>query len=286
MSIVNFIPEIWSDNLKEKLYTASVMAARCTTQWSGAIANVGDTVNIINVVSVTTIPYAPGTPLVYGDLSDEVTQLVVDQADVFSFKVDDIDKRQSIPGLVEQATESGGKKLADDVDNYIFSLVDASGEVGSTVDATSATGAYGAFDAASAGDYISAVSVAFDEKNVPQDGRWGVISPRTYAVIKRAKIGEVQSESTFDTGELIEIDGIRLYKSNNVPNTTLDTGIKNVFGQGPAIAFANQLTVVEAIRLADSFADGVRGLNVYGAKVVSKDLLVLMNTDLVEAVEE
>lgn len=277
MAISNFIPEIWSDSINETLKKAQVLGKLCTQRWSGELSQKGDTVNILGVTTGAVASYDPSGTLVYGDLSDTSAKLIVDQADSFSFGVDDIDKTQTLPGLVEAATTDYAYKLSDAMEQYIFGLADTSAEVGTLLDYTD--DAY--LTVANISAAIGAVVVAMDEANVPSNGRWGVVSPAVYNLVVLAEIASLQSESAWGTGEAATCQGITLFKSNNVVKTTSTTGVKNLFGQGEAIALANQLNEIEAIRLQDAFRTGVRGLNVYGAKVVNKERLVILDADLV-----
>lgn len=279
MAIANFIPELWSDSINVALRKSQVLGALCTQSWSGELKSIGDTVNILGVTTGAVSAYDPTDTMSYGDLSDTSTKLVVDQADKFAFGVDDVDKMQSIGGLVEQATSDYAYKLVDAMEQYIFGLVDSAAEVGSLIDYTDSGDAI--LTKANVLEAIGKVAVALDEANVPNEGRWGVVSSAVYNLIVQAEIGTLLSESAWKTGEAVSVMGITIFKSNNVPSTSSTLEIKNLFGQGPAIALANTITEVEALRLESAFRDGIRGLNVYGAKVVNKERLVILDTDLV-----
>lgn len=279
MAIDNFIPEVWSDSINVALRKNLVFARLCTTKWSGDIANVGDTVNILGVTTGSVATYDAGATLSYGDLSDSKTQLVVNQADAFAFGVDDVDAIQALPGLTEQAASDYAYKLADKMEQYIASLADTSAEVGGYVDYN--TAGSGILTTSNVLTALGEVVVKLDEANVPSVGRWGILSPAVYNIVVQAQIANLQQETVWGSGEAMNVMGLTLFKSNNVVKTDATTDIKCLFGQGDAIAFANQLVKVEALRLESAFRDGVRGLNVYGAKVVNKSQLVILNVDTV-----
>ena len=280
MAVSNFIPELWSDSINVALRKSQVLGGLCTQRWSGELSKQGDTVHILGVTTGSVATYNPAGTLSYGDLSDTTTDLTVDQADAFAFGIDDIDKAQSLPGLMETATSDYAYKLSDALEQYIFSLVDASAEVGSYVDYNAAGS--GPLTTANVEAALGEVAVALDEANVPSAGRWGVVSPKVYDIIRRAEVAALRSENAWKiNGSSLEVAGFVIFKSNNVPvGDSTSEDIKNLFGQGDAIALANTITEVEAIRLESAFRTGVRGLNVYGAKVVNKGRLAILNADV------
>lgn len=279
MAINNFIPEVWAQSINQSLRKALVMAPLCSTRWSGEITQAGDTVHILGVTTGSVSSYTKdSTTVSYSSLSDSTTDLVIDQSDYFAFSVEDVDKVQMIPGLMEQAVSDYAYKMADAIDQYILSLADTSGEVGSYVDYN--TAGDGPITVSNVLQALGEVVVALDEANVPSEGRWGVVSPAVYNIIQRAEIGTIGTAERWEAREALNVLGLSIFKSNNVPSATSTTDIKNLFGQGDAIAMAQQLNEVEALRLEGKFADGVRGLNLYGAKVVNSDRLVILNADV------
>lgn len=287
MAITNFIPELWSPAILQNLRTTLVYGNLLNRNYEGQIENVGDTVHITSFGFPATRSYTKNSDISYDLLSDATRALVVDQADYFAFTVDDVDRRQALPGFVDQATSDAGYKLALDVDEYVAALLDASAtSAGADVSISSASAPNDMYD-----KVIVPLRTALKRADVPQAGRWLVVPPELYALLLRdsrfIKANESASPSTLRTGIIGGNDGdadfppgtagwvggiagFDVFESNNVPlKTPGDAGHWSVMaGSSMAGTFADQILETEAIRLQAQFGDGIRGLHTYGAKVV------------------
>jgi hypothetical protein len=256
-------------------------------------------------VSIST--YTRGAVVTPQDLADDEIQLTVDQAQAFAFKVDDIEERQSHVNFEALATSSGAFSLKRNYDkNVLQAMIDGAGIKGASgsveTDANLGTsGTPHTMAGSDAGDeavqIIALMARHLDQADVPEENRWFVAPPRFYETLYKAgaKIAEVQvtgdDQSPMRNGMLTaqKVMGFTLYKSNALrqsadATTTTDmvslsgvaTGENIVLaGHMSSTATANSIAKTEVIRDPDSFADVVRGLHVYGRKVIRPEGLVL-----------
>lgn len=263
MAYTNFIQTIWSARLNENLKKSLVYGNIVNHDYEGEIAGQGSTVKINTMGAVTIGDYdktkGVGEP---EELDSTQTNLTIDKAKYFNFKVEDVDKVQTNVNLVDAAMKEASYGLADVMDSYIAGLytgVDANNTIGN--DTTPIVP-----DKNSAYDYLVDLLTKLDEANVPKQGRF-VIVPSWYAgLIKKDSRFTVKTD-ILTTGSLGVIDGASILESNNVPNTT-GTKYKIMAGYNGAISFAQAINNVEAYRPEKSFSDAVKGLQLYGAKLI------------------
>ena len=123
MAITNFIPTIWSENLASALEKKYVAVSHCNREYEGEIKNMGSVVKICGVGNITVGDYTKDTDMSNPQtLSDTVTELTIDQAKYFNFQIDDIDKAQCTPRLMEAAMKVAASSLANVADRYVYSL--------------------------------------------------------------------------------------------------------------------------------------------------------------------
>jgi hypothetical protein len=257
--------------------------------------------------TVTISAYSRGSVVTPQDLTDDEIQLTVDQAQAFAFKVDDIEERQSHVNFEALATSSGAFSLKRNYDkNVLQAMIDSAGIKGAsgTVETDSNLGTSGTpvtVSGSDAGDDVvnlmALMARKLDEQDVPEENRWFVAPPRVYQNLYAAgaKIVEVQvtgdASSPLRNGLVTnqKIMGFNLYKSNALrqsadATTTTDMVTLSGVGTGENIvlaghisgmATANSIAKTEVIRDPDSFSDVVRGLHVYGRKVIRPEALCL-----------
>lgn len=270
MAITNFIPEVWAAQLLSSLKKSLVYAQPgvANRNYEGEIAESGDTVRITSISRPTIATYTKGsTSIVPEQLTDAQRTLVVDQAKYFAFEVDDIDLRQARAGgaLMDEAAVEAAYGLRDVADQYVAGLytgVDAGNALG-TVSITSAALAYtGLVD----------LKVKLDEANVPTEGRYAVIPPWYHGLLlENDKFVRVDASGTSEglrNGIVGRAVGFDILVSNNAPS--LNAGDDSIVQAGypGAISYAEQIAKVEAYRPEDSFSDALKGLHLYGAKLV------------------
>lgn len=272
MSIQAFKPEVWSAQLLVELRKALVYAQPniVNRDYEGEIQERGDTVHISGIGDPTISDYEPGDTLTYEDVSDAGTTLLIDQAKRFSQKLDDIDRAQALGDPMVQVMNNAAYGLADKADQFVASLytgvasANMVGSTGSPVNTyTTATDAYD--------KVLAPLRTKLTKASVPTQGRYVVVSPEfTESLLKDSrfiKVNESGSEDGLRNGAVGRAAGFDVLESNNVPNPTSDYQAI-IAGYPGAISYAEQIIKTEALRLQTTFADAVRGLHVYGAKLV------------------
>lgn len=267
MAITNFIPEVWSAALLKALRDrlTYAQAGVINRNYEGDIARAGDTVHITNFTDPSVRDYTKNGTITWDTLTDDGQTLVVDQADYFAFKVDDIDKRQALSGFVEETTTGASYNLAAKADEYVSGLMvaGATNDLGAVTVSSSDPDAY---------ELLVGLRTALTRSNTPADGRFVVVPPELYAVLLKddrfIRYDASNTEGGLRNGIVGRAAGFDVIESNVVPSTGTETVVFDVVaGHGIATTFAEQIASTEAMRLENTFGDGVRGLHLYGAKV-------------------
>lgn len=276
MAITRFKPEIWSAKLlvawrKELVYAGPGMVNR---DYEGEISQAGDTVRITSISDPTIGTYVPNvTTVTPEELTDAQRTMVIDQAKYFAFKVDDVDKRQAAGNVMPEAMSRAAYKLADQVDQYIAGLytgiqaANVLGSTGSPINTfTTVTDAYD--------KVLVPLRTRLKKANVPTAGRWIVASPELMASLlldpRFIKVNESGTSEALRNGLVGRAAGFDILESNNVPVPSGDTQVI-IAGTNAAISFAEQINKTEAYRPESSFSDAIKGLALYGAKLVRPD---------------
>ena len=284
----NWAPAIYSQKVQKFFRRASVVEDITNTDYAGEIENFGDTVNIIKEPSITVNDYARGQTVNTETLADDQIQLTVDQGSYFAFKVDDIEERQSHVNFEALATSSGAYALKKNYDFNVLKAIyeGASTSVGNTgTDGTPIDG-----DAAvdTLTDIMSAAKTVLDGNDVPEENRWFVAPPAFYQQLRKAGAKVVDqsvmadgSASAMRNGMITDrpLFGFKMYTTNSIAvssgsaaNKTFGSAGSNEFaflyGHQGAVATANHIAKTELIRDPDSFSDIVRGLHVFGRKIL------------------
>lgn len=270
MAITNFIPTVWSENLLTALDKKYIGVANCSRDYEGDIKNQGSVVKICGVGEITVSDYTKDTDMSAPQaLDDTVTELVIDQAKFFNFQIDDVEKTQCTPKLMEAAMKSAAAAVADQADKYVYSLY---GSAASTV----------YHDDLNDGKLVDSILRARQilyENNVSDSTEVVLeVSPMVASVLLKEKLALGNNE-VLDNGYLGSIAGCKIFVSNNIVKTTTDMGdikYKCMMRTTRAIAFAEQISEIEAYRPEKRFADALKGLHLYGAKVVyPKEMVTL-----------
>lgn len=268
-SEVNFIPEIFSKLLQAKFYSASVLPAISNSDYEGEISGQGDKVTIRTVPAVTINDYA-GT-ITTQELTTAKVELLIDSAKYYSFKVDDVLAAQADINLLEAASNDAAEGMRVAVETDVLSSVVADATtIGSQTTITTSN---------ILGEILS-LAKSLDELNIPEEGRFIVLSPEFISMLKQTELRQAyltgDAESPLRNGRVGMIDRFTVYQSNMLytPASGTDATYTHVLAGHPkAISFASQFTNTETIRLESTFGDAVRGLKVYGSKVVVPDCL-------------
>ena len=276
MSIRRFVPEIWAAELLVALEKSLVYGGLVNRNYEGEIAEAGDTVRITSISDPTIGTYSANvTSVDPEELTDAQRTLVVDQAKYFAFFVDDVDKRQAKGNVMTTAMERAAYKTADVIDQYIASLytgIQAANLVGTSgAPINTFTAPTDAYD-----KILVPLRTKLAKANVPTTGRWVVATPEMMGSLlldaRFIKANEAGTDSALRNGFVGRAAGFDIYESNNAPNPSSDTQVI-LAGNNSAITFARQISQTEAYRPEKKFADAVKGLTLYGAKLVRPDSL-------------
>ena len=278
-----FIPVIWSGKLVEKFYDATVFGEIASTDYEGEIKSMGDTVEIRTTPTLTINDYKIGQNLDYEQPTSPAVELAIDKGKYFAFSVDDVDKMQADIDIMDDWAGDGGEqmKIAVDTDLLanVYSDVDAANS-GLTAGLNSSSYNLGVsgtplgLTKTNILDHIVDLGSVMDEQNIPESGRWLVLPAWACGMIKKSDLKDASlagdGSSILRNGKVGMIDRFTLYMSNNIATTT--DGAYTVFnciaGHKAGLTFAAQMTKMETLPNPSSFGQLIRGLNVYGYKVI------------------
>lgn len=287
MAIANFIPEIWSARLLVTLRKSHVAAGLVNRDYQGEIKRAGDTVHITNLTAPTIGTYSEHTDITIEDVDDGTQALLIDQQKYFAFEVDDVEKAQAAGNILEPQLDAAAYGLRDVADKFLLDLL-ADGVQGTAND-------LGTVDISGTGgnalvyDSIVDLGVTLDESNVPDEGRFVVVAPSLHGRLLKddrfVAAGDEAGAAARASGYIGRVNGLEVYKTNNMPAVTdvNATGGAAIAGYRGAATYAEQILSVEAGRMEKRFADFVKGLHVYGAKVTRPSGLATVEFDATAA---
>ena len=293
-----FVPTIYSAKMQAKFYAASVVPAIANHDWEGEIANFGDKVIIRKIPTINIFDHVVNADLPVQDVSDESITLLIDKAKGYNFNVTYVDEYQSDLAIIEKLTEDAAMQMKVAVDQSVLQSVYSDVATANTIGYNSGV-VVGNTTAISLATITSpsspiyggaiapliAAGQALDQNNVPRDGsRWAVINPAWASALKQSDLKQVlitgDDKSPLRNGLLGEIDGMKIYVSNNLLNAnTASSGspCKCLVGHSSALAFASQFQKPEMLPNPRTFGTLVRGLNVYGFKTTKAEAMALVN---------
>lgn len=304
-----FIPTLWSSKLNAKFYTASTFADIANTNWEGEISGIGDKIVINNIPDISIQKYVPGAGLTYQVPTPSTIELQIDQGRYFAFQVNDLLDMQSKPKLMDTFSNDASMqmKVAIDSDCFYRSFLNgAAANKGATAGKNS--GGYNLGTEGSPVQITGGSSLALltkmagvlDEQNIPETERFLIIDPVTRQDLMQSNLAQAQmmgdGQSMVRNGKIGAIDRFTTYVSNNLPRLAANgtnwisgdgsdtslTATTNankrrvlIAGHKSAISFASQMTKMETVRNPYDFGDYVRGVNVYGLRVVKPESLAI-----------
>lgn len=309
ISVLAFKPQIWSKVILAALQKNLVFGgpAVVNSDYEGEISGPGNVVHITQFGDPVITAYTPNSTLTYQALSDAGLDLNIDQANSFSFSVDDVDRRQAAGDMQSYLEERASYKLADTADQYIASLytgcsptniLAGSGSAANSLSATSTAGD----NAILVGPYLPTTNpadfytkvilplkVRLTQANIPMAGRYLLVPAWAEALLEQTQafvaVTDLRGEASqvFQNGMIGRAGGFDIYVSNNsiqFGSSSIGTGVTVgtsqyvvQAGHPMALTYAEQIVQVEALRLQTTFADGVRGLHVFGGKLVRPDAI-------------
>ena len=276
---LTFIPTVWAARLLTALEKSLVygQANVCTKAFEGEIRASGNTVKIASIGDVTIGDYTKDMDILDPEvLSDSDQSLTIDQQKYFNFYVDSVDRAQQNVNVLDEAMRRSAWALREKADAFLAGImdagVDANNKIGSTTTPETPTkdNAY---------EYLVDLGVMLDEDDVPLEGRFVIVPAWFHGLLLKderfVKAGTTMSDRALSNGEVGEAAGFSILKSNNVPNTS-GTKYKLIAGHRMATAYAEQIVDLQTYKPEKRFGDAVKGLHVYGAKVVRPTALACL----------
>ena len=285
----NFIPELWSGKLIEKFYDATVLAAIANTDYEGEISSYGDKVNIRTKPSITIRDYQAYQALTTEAPSSTPTELNIDKGKYWSTVLDDVMELQSDLDHLSLWADDASEQMKIEIDTDVLAGISAdisadnlgatAGRLSNDID-LGAAAAPVVLTVATVIDKIVEAGQVLDEQNIPETGRWFVIPAWVASMIKRSELRDASltgdGVSMLRNGRLGMIDRFTLYSSNLLPVDVPDSATSCFFGHSHGLTFASQLTKVETLRAESTFGTILRGLQVFGFKVLDGTALGLL----------
>jgi len=284
----NFIPEIWSSKLVENFYDASVLTAISNTDYEGEIKAHGDKVQIRLTPEVTVRPYQKGMNLTVERPDKPKITLEIDQGEYFACVEDDVDKVQSDINLMDEWSKDASEKMKLAIDAKVltnilpdistFNMGATAGRISQSINLGS-TGAPVQVTKTNVLDLLVDAGTVLDEANAPESGRFLIIPAWMAGLIKKSDLKDASltgdSSSVLRNGRLGMIDRFTLYTSHNL-NSVVDSTYRCfsvIGGHKMGLTFASQMSEMESLRAESTFGNIIRGLQVYGYKVVKGEAL-------------
>ena len=283
----NFIPEIWSGKLIENFYDATVLAAISNTDYEGEIRNMGDTVNIRTTPEITIQTYVKGQTLSVENPDKAKLQLVIDKGEYFACVEDDVDQVQADVAMMDMWSKDASERMKIKIDQRVLTdlLTDVSasnkgqtaGRISGNID-LGVAGTPEALDASNVIGKIVDMGTVLDEANCPEGDRFLVIPAKMAGLIKQSDLKDASITGDGSTplrnGRLGMIDRFTVFVSHNLFKSGSEFSV--IGGHKMGFTFASQMTNMETIRSETTFGNIIRGLQVYGYKVVKPEALATM----------
>lgn len=259
MATNNFIPELWSAALLENFHRDTVVTELANRDYEGELKS-GSKITIPGIVEITAHDYkAAGRTTTPDEVQDTAQELAIDQEKAFDFFVDDVDRAQSKYSF-DAYTDSAARALVEDAETFLTALLSTQG--------TPVAGA-APTDWKSSWDAVKAVNSALNVAKVPKANRYLVINSEFESTLLDSDSKLVSVNTSGDNAGLREATIGRVLGFNVVTSLWLPNDAPMAIGFNPsALAFVSQISSTESLRSDNKFADRVRGLHVYGAKVL------------------
>lgn len=295
---LRFIPTLWSSKINKRFYATTVFGEIANNDYSGEISGLGDKVVIMNSPTITINDYAIGDSLSYERPDIQKVEMMIDKAKSFSYQINDVEKYQTKADYMSEFADAAAQQLKVTIDANVLQTIyndpqaankgvaagaksasinlgAAGGTNGSTalklVSGTAGSGECNVFD------LITRLSATLDEANIPESDRWLLVPPlfRTKLAQSAQALALVQGgdESMYRNGKFGQIDRWTLYSTNQLKTVTEGTAKLTYIlaGHKSALCFASQISKVENMMNPNDFGSLVRGLNVYGFKVIKPE---------------
>ena len=273
MSYNNFIPTVWAEAINRELERNHVFVADCNRQYEGNVSKMGDTVRILGITKPT-ITTQVGTDIELTGaetVPDSSVSLPIQHVSYFDYRVDDIDKRQAVGGLMDALSKETSEALADEMDKFVANM--AKDKLATKADATAT-----AINKNNILNYIDAGLETLYSHDVKPDGFISItVPPWFYTILKQAYIAlDTDNSKMLENGKVGRYGNVIVRMSNNVAKDGNDNSLIQL-KTNRAIAFVNPMTHTEAYRPEKRFSDAVKGFILYDGKIVRPKEMVILN---------
>jgi len=279
MALQNFIKTVWIAGIMRALDKAQVFASLANNDYQGQLVNLGDRVKIMMIGDIAVTSYAKDADITSPeDIQDAASELIADQAYYFNFKANDVEAVQQKSALLNEATSRAAYGFRDKVDQFFAGLY---AQAGIQLYASATT----PWDVTSLNveDVLLAANEAAGVANIPKEGRYLVVPEWFQTKLVLAGLAtKTANDQLYTNGFIQRVLGWDIYQSNNVSQTNPATGDHaKIFGgiKGQSTSFADVISTIEAYRPEKRFEDAVKGLYVFGGKVIRPDMTLVIHAD-------
>jgi hypothetical protein len=271
----------------KEMATLTGLRTHSDAKYTGEIKG-GNTLYITGVVAPTVGNYVQGQDITMQAVAGNTITMVINNQKYATQVFDDVDRAQSIPGVMESATAEMARVLHEEADKAVASEIKDATDNGvsrTKEDGTTETLTVPQEASASAVTKANATTRIDDglqvlrENNVPQATElWGEFSPKYYKFLFQ-NLTELFTNNVemAKKGILGKYGNVNVTIENLLPKT--ETAVYDIIRTGRSTAFAGQIDKVEAGRIEKQFADYVKALYVFGTKVVRpKEIYIIKET--------
>lgn len=276
---LDFIPTVWAARLLTALEKALIYGQTNVSNrdYEGEIRESGNTVKIASIGDVSIGDYIKDQDIADPEvLTDTEQSLLIDQSKYFNFYVDSVDRAQQNVNVLDEAMRRSAWALREKSDTFLAGIMDAAVPTGNKIGTTTTPKVPTKDDAY---EYLVDLGVLLDEANVPLEGRFVVVPAWFHGLLLKddrfVSSGTRRGDAAITNGEVGDAAGFAILKSNNVPNTT-GTKFKILAGHSMATAYVEQILDLQTYKPEKRFGDAVKGLHVYGGKVVRPTALACL----------
>lgn len=291
MAVTKAIPQLWSARILEGFIRNNVWAS-LATDISSELAAGGNQIHLIGVTTTVTVDdYTVNTDISDPqNITDSDTILMVDQQKYFNIQVDDVDRVQSRPDLLNHFSILAGRQVAITTDEFMRGIW-----VPDAVRTTNDAARRFMFDASTnLGDSPTSANLralvarlnnivkSCDDEDWPNEGRWMVVNNQVLAGLRLYLVdagvigsGDINNSAVVD-GAVNRLFGMRVLNDKNIPDGANANDLLAAVGHSSGVYWASQIRRVEAYRPEKRFADAIKGLFVYGAKKVNDAAIKVM----------
>lgn len=282
MALSNFIPsELMNEMILSRLRKNLVAVDVVSQDYAPMLSKFGDSVKIPSLTtSAGAQSYTRDSTISYSGVSDSSQILTIDQEKYFAYSIDMVDSQQSAVNIANETAYQAGRDLAEAADAYLLQTLFLAGALtiggtgtrflGDSSTAVSIAAANTAVTASGAINYLGRMSQRLDEADIPADDRWVICPPWFVNYLVQEKVLQapsVDGEAAYQNGRVGRAYNFDVRTSTNLTN--YNAASSHIYaGHKSAVQFAGKMIEARSFPMETKFAEAVRGLYTYGAKVV------------------